>query len=725
MKLTTTKTNSKTRHVSPRMSLNQQQPPNPNLLTTLTRLLWGQSLPPQLLISTVRSTWSAAWHLMMSQLAPSDPTGRILHLYVGLPCPWAHQTLIVRALKGLEDAVPVSVASPGLDGSWEFRHRDIPDGDRVVPSLDNANGRKTLREVYRLRRGGYDGRSTVPMFWDVERKEVVCNESYDIIELFNSGLNQLAKNPDLDLSQPSLKKKIEDWNRIIYPNVTNGVYSQQAYDSVVNELFSTLDMVDDHLGSFRFDLVYNVLFKCTKRKLIEYPNLHAYMRDIYQIPKVAVTCNFRAIMDGYYKILFPLNPSSIRPVMPSGCEHEFLSQPHNRASLSSVDENVQALICKAALEGFWWWSILYPFRTNVYSSSYDYNREYQLGLETTILVKNYTEAMGLLFNVYTIQAWLRVSTGLLEISLFDLPYKDYWPLYSVAGGVGTVIGCAWFLLLGSRANQMMKFAVHILTTYLAVISVLCFWGEQFFWGVAFAVGAALQFLYIISIMDRLPFTMWVLQGAVKMVWGLPEVMRVACTFMLVMLLWLALWSFGAAGVVASSMGDGGRWLLLVNKFSNTVHVIVSGMVFLVLLHGGREAASMPSKPLMKSLRYAMTTFGSICYGSLFTAAIWTLRLIEFFRIRGFRSKIGNNECLLCCVDFLFYLVETLVRFFNKYAYVQVESSVSAPTDGQNSRGLTMAQAPSDMVWHLSHFHTKLALGKATEALPLPAFSNWA
>ncbi|KAF5930514.1 hypothetical protein HYC85_031387 [Camellia sinensis] len=244
---------------------------------------------------------------------------------------------------------------------------------------------------------------------------------------------------------------------------------------------------------------------------------------------------------------------------------------------------------------------------------------------------------------------------------------------------------------------MMKFAVHILTTYLAVISVLCFWGEQFFWGVAFAVGAALQFLYIISIMDRLPFTMWVLQGAVKMVWGLPEVMRVACTFMLVMLLWLALWSFGAAGVVASSMGDGGRWLLLVvswqNKalslsvssieikkccylyavyfgrvqFSNTVHVIVSGMVFLVLLHGGREAASMPSKPLMKSLRYAMTTFGSICYGSLFTAAIWTLR----WKIRGFRSKIGNNECLLCCVDFLFYLVETLVRFFNKYAYVQV------------------------------------------------------
>ncbi|CAL5362815.1 unnamed protein product [Camellia sinensis] len=177
------------------------------------------------------------------------------------------------------------------------------------------------------------------MLLDVERKEVVCNESYDIIELFNLGLNRLAKNPDLDLSPPSLKKKIKDWNQIIYSNVNNGVYrfaqSQQAYDSIMNELFSTLDMVDDHLGSFRylcgdvltladkclfttlirFDLVYNVLFKCTKGKLIEYPNLHAYMRDIYQIPKVAATCNFGAIMDGYYNILFPLNPSNIRPAM--------------------------------------------------------------------------------------------------------------------------------------------------------------------------------------------------------------------------------------------------------------------------------------------------------------------------------------------------------------------------------------------------------------------------
>ncbi|XP_027364799.1 CTL-like protein DDB_G0274487 [Abrus precatorius] len=256
--------------------------------------------------------------------------------------------------------------------------------------------------------------------------------------------------------------------------------------------------------------------------------------------------------------------------------------------------------------------------------------------------------------------------------------ETYWPLYAAAGGVGTVLGWSWLLLLGSQATQMMKFSIHILTTYLAVISVLCFWAEQIFWGVAFAIGAALQFLYVISVIDRLPFTMLVLQKAVKMVWNLPEVMRVAYAFMVVVLLWMALWSFGAAGVVASSMGDGGRWWLLV-VFSvslfwtgavlcNIVHVIVSGMVFLVLFHGGRDAASIPANSLMKSLQYALTTsFGSICYGSLFTAAIRTLR----WEIRGFRSRIGNNECLLCCVDFLFHIVETLVRFFNKYAYVQI------------------------------------------------------
>lgn len=259
--------------------------------------------------------------------------------------------------------------------------------------------------------------------------------------------------------------------------------------------------------------------------------------------------------------------------------------------------------------------------------------------------------------------------------------EDFWPLYALGAGIGIVLGWSWLLLLGSCANGLMKVPVHILTTYLAVISVLCFWGKQFFWGVLFAIGAALQFLYVISVIDRLPFTMIVLNRAIKMVWDLPDVMGVSCVFMMVLLLWLALWSFGAAGVVALSIGDSGRWWLLV-VFSvslfwtgavlcNIVHVIVSGMVFLVLIHGGRDVASMPTRPLVNSIQNAVTkSFGSICYGSLFTAAIRTLR----WEIRGFRSKIGNNECLLCFADFLFHLVEVLVRFFNKYAYVKIAVS---------------------------------------------------
>ncbi|KAK7267442.1 hypothetical protein RIF29_20116 [Crotalaria pallida] len=381
------------RHVitpCPKMSLNNTNndnktllpnPINPTLLTSLTNLLWGKSLPPGLLVTTVRTAWSATWQLMMSQLAPSDPSGNYtrpaskfrftnfssttaLHLYVGLPCPWAHRTLIVRALKGLEDAVPMSVASPGLDGLWEFKRvgGSGSGSGAVVPGLDTANGCETLKEVYGLRKGGYDGRAGVPMLWDKDSKDVVCNESIDIIEFFNSGLNGLASNPELDLSPPELKEKIQQWYQIIYPNVNNGVYrcgfaqSQEAYDRAVNDLFSTLDKLENHLASsrylcgdtltlvdvclfttlIRFDPVYNVLFKCTKKKLCEYPNLHAYMRDIYQIPKVAATCNFTEIVDGYYKILFPLNPGSIKPIMPSSSEHEILCKPHGRESPSSA-----------------------------------------------------------------------------------------------------------------------------------------------------------------------------------------------------------------------------------------------------------------------------------------------------------------------------------------------------------------------------------------------------
>ncbi|KAK3405185.1 hypothetical protein EUGRSUZ_K01434 [Eucalyptus grandis] len=379
----------------PKMSLDPRdfhspapQPPPPSssssLLAAVAALLWGPSLPPGLLVSSVRSAWTAAWRLMMSQLAPSDPSGRYarpasrfrlagpsglpgprrpgaLHLYVGLPCPWAHRALVVRALKGLEDAVPVSVASPGVDGSWEFRDPPGPERGDLAPGRDRVNGCRNLREVYRRRRGGYSGRCTVPMLWDVDRSDVACNESYDIIRVLNSGLNGLARHPEVDLAPPELEAEIEEWNRVIYPGVNNGVYrcgfaqSQEGYDAAVTELFRTLDMLDDHLSRsrylcgdkltladvclfttlVRFDPVYNVLFKCTKKKLVEYPSLHGYMRDIYQVPKVAATCDFDAIMDGYYRFLFPLNPGNIKPIMPSAFAGDALFEPHGRERLSS------------------------------------------------------------------------------------------------------------------------------------------------------------------------------------------------------------------------------------------------------------------------------------------------------------------------------------------------------------------------------------------------------
>ncbi|KAL9252347.1 Glutathionyl-hydroquinone reductase YqjG-like protein [Drosera capensis] len=321
-----------------------------------------------------RTLWSSTWHLFMSQLAPSDSSGNYtrpdsqflgpttsslssLHLYAAHPCPWAHRVLIVRSLLGLDAQIPVSLASPGPNRGWVFEGG----------GGDGVHGKGTLREVYGMRKGGYKGRATVPLLWDKGRLEVVCNESRDIIVWLNETFGD-----GIDLAPSHLMGKIQEWNRVIYRSVNNGVYrcgfaqSQEAYDSAVNDLFGTLDMLEEHLeGSrylcgdvltladvclfttlIRFDLVYNVLFKCTKKKLLEYPNLYGYMRDIYQIPKVAETCNFEAIMDGYYKILFPLNPGGIRPVMPAGCGHEALSRSHNRESLSSSEKRLEASLLK-------------------------------------------------------------------------------------------------------------------------------------------------------------------------------------------------------------------------------------------------------------------------------------------------------------------------------------------------------------------------------------------
>lgn len=357
----------------------------------VSQMLWGRGLPPQMLVVAVRTAWSSGWKTMMKQLAPSDPRGSYTrpdsvfrgrpsnpvvssevgryHLYAALACPWAHRALIVRALKGLEDAVRVSVASPGLNGPWEFSVStcnslsNSSTAGHLRPTVDNANGCKTLKEVYARRKGGsgYDGRATVPMLWDTLRNDVVNNESADIIDILNSDFNQVAKFPQLDLSPPFLRDQIQRWNDIIYPNINNGVYrcgfaqSQGAYEIAVQCLFDTLDSLEVHLADsrylcgdiltladvrlfttlFRFDPVYHILFKCSKKKLSEYPNLYGYMLDIYQMPGVATTCDLQAIMDGYYRILFPLNPGGIQPVVPVSFELASLNRVHNRELISS------------------------------------------------------------------------------------------------------------------------------------------------------------------------------------------------------------------------------------------------------------------------------------------------------------------------------------------------------------------------------------------------------
>ncbi|KAK8945582.1 hypothetical protein KSP40_PGU013178 [Platanthera guangdongensis] len=360
---------------SPTTAAPAQKPPPDILLivspfdpiASAARLLWGRSLLPP---SNLRRPL-----LLVRRLAPHDAPARPLlsrrlllparlpfphrplripppphsgyphlHLYAALPCPWAHRALIVRALRSLETAIPLSLASPGRDASWEFRPADA------------VNDRRTLREIYALRPGGYDGRSTVPMLWDSQIRDVVCNESYAIIEFFN----EVGSGGD-DLAPPHLRPEIGEWNRIIHPGINNGVYrcgfaqSQEAYDAAVDELFSAMDTVEEHLSAsrylcgdtftladvclfttlIRFDLAYNILFRCSKRKLVEYPNLHGYTREIYQMPKIAATCDFGAIVDSYYGSLFPLNPSGIRPATPaSASEVELLSKLHCRESIS-------------------------------------------------------------------------------------------------------------------------------------------------------------------------------------------------------------------------------------------------------------------------------------------------------------------------------------------------------------------------------------------------------
>ncbi len=258
------------------------------------------------------------------------------HLYVSYACPWAHRTLIFRELKGLSDLVTVSVVHPDmLDKGWTF----VRDNDGATG--DNLYGLDFAHQVYTKADPGYSGRVTVPILWDKQLETIVSNESSEIIRMFNSAFNGITGNTD-DYWPEAMRDDIEEVNARVYSDVNNGVYksgfatTQAAYDAAVAPLFDTLDWLENRLSAnryllgdriteadwrlfttlIRFDPVYHLHFKCNRRRLIDYPNLWAYTRELYQWPGVAQTVNMTHIVRHYHYSHDSINPHRIIPVNP-------------------------------------------------------------------------------------------------------------------------------------------------------------------------------------------------------------------------------------------------------------------------------------------------------------------------------------------------------------------------------------------------------------------------
>jgi putative glutathione S-transferase len=269
------------------------------------------------------------------------------HLYVSLACPWAHRTLIVRALKGLEELVSVSVVNwLMLEKGWTF---DPAPG--VIP--DPIHQARFLHQVYTAADPAYSGRVTVPVLWDRKTGRIVNNESSEIIRMFNRAFDGLGAAPG-DFYPEALRAEVDAVNARVYDTVNNGVYKagfatrQDAYEEAVQPLFDSLDWLEDRLSRnrslvcdrlteadirlfttlVRFDAVYVGHFKCNLRRIFDYPNLQGFLRDIYQTPGVAGTVNFQHIKGHYYESHRTINPTGI---VPSGPILD-LDSPHGRGS---------------------------------------------------------------------------------------------------------------------------------------------------------------------------------------------------------------------------------------------------------------------------------------------------------------------------------------------------------------------------------------------------------
>ena len=258
------------------------------------------------------------------------------HLYVSLACPWAHRTLIFRKLKALEDHIGVSVVHPDmLSDGWTF------DASYPGATGDRLYGLPFARDIYLKAKPDISGRVTVPILWDRERETIVSNESSEIIRMFNSAFDAITGNTD-DYWPEELREAIEPVNARIYDTVNNGVYksgfatTQEAYEAAVHPLFETLDWIEDRLGAnrylmgdriteadwrlfttlIRFDTVYHGHFKCNRRRIVDYPNLWGYTRELYQWPGVAETVNLDHIARHYHYSHESINPHRIVPIGP-------------------------------------------------------------------------------------------------------------------------------------------------------------------------------------------------------------------------------------------------------------------------------------------------------------------------------------------------------------------------------------------------------------------------
>ncbi|GMH44652.1 hypothetical protein BSKO_12604 [Bryopsis sp. KO-2023] len=336
-------------------------------------LEWSGKLVPQgPIVSGVKSGWKLAWQVMMQELAPQSKDGAFLrakyafggkigdpafpvvpgryHAYVGNACPWCHRVLLAIAIRGLEGSISHSYVMDDPErasrGGWVF---DTPD--------PNFNCRD-LREVYDVCSPGYTGRCTAPLLVDTVNKSAVCNESSIITR--NLCLSDMPGSNAVDLYPSHLADEIEAMNEKIYDNVNNGVYrsgfatTQSAYDLAQNQLYSTLDELEARLGEtrfilgdkftetdlrlyptiIRFDVAYATIFKCSKRRISDYPNLQGWLRDVYQLEMPGQSLQIGDTFDAddarrSYSELFPLNPGGIVPSGPTLSDLR-LDEPANR-----------------------------------------------------------------------------------------------------------------------------------------------------------------------------------------------------------------------------------------------------------------------------------------------------------------------------------------------------------------------------------------------------------